>query len=168
MNHLELDHPYAKKPEEQPEQASMRRCQTCFRPVKGHRALGPMGKACKLSPILTETDILNLKHAVREKHNEAARLGMATPANLQADKRRKATPASRKRKVEAERLRRNQRSHSNKAWYLPNSKIDVQKLQLPSMDCVCSSCGAKMFEFEFHRTQKDGSMMFSLCCGYGR
>ena len=118
-----------------------------------------------------------MKNVANEKSNQAARLGMATAANQESDRKRKATPANqesaRKRMAnpanrESARLRRIQMTRSYKAWYLPNTQINVDKLELPSLDYVCSSCGAQMFQFEFHRKQKDGSMTFSLCCGYGR
>ena len=81
------------------------------------------------------------------------------PANCECD---------RKRMAENERIKRFQRTRSYNAWCQPNTKINVNKLQLPSMDCVCSACGAQMFMFETHRKNKDGNMTFSLCCSYGR
>ena len=104
------------------------------------------------------------KRMATPENVEAARERMATPANLEASRKRKATPAY----IEATKKKRRERIQSYKAWCKPNTMVDVQKLDLPVMNCVCSACGAQMFPFEFHRKKKDGTITFNLCCGYGR
>ena len=66
LESLHLDHPYAKQHFEpdssivEPDTVQLplplttRLCKSCFRPVKGHHALGPIGTNCKLTPILTK------------------------------------------------------------------------------------------------------------------
>ena len=70
-------------PKKQPQ-----RCRTCFRPVKGHE--GKTGASCTLPPVLSESEMLQ----IRNSRKEAARKRMATSVNREADRKRKALPAS--------------------------------------------------------------------------
>ena len=110
--------------------------------MKGHN--GRTGVSCTLSPILSESEILEIRNSRREspkkrkatsenreaarkrmatvENNEAARKRMATPENREADRKRKGTAenrdAARKRKQ-----RKKDEKFLYKAWVMPDSDV---------------------------------------------
>ena len=70
----------------------------CFRPIKGHPI--PRGNLCKLEPCMSSTELEEIQKSLHNETLEKKRIGMATPKNKQAYKKRKAIKQQNETKLE--------------------------------------------------------------------
>ena len=130
---------------------------------------------------MSSTEIKNLGRTLHEDILKNEGIRMASSKHKEADKKRKAikrqNETNLERNIRLEKMKksiklarlRNRRANNYVAWCDPKltKKPEVNHMEIPAMDMVCSDCNALMFPFETHKKKPDGGITFSLCCSYG-
>ena len=134
-----------------PSTATVRRCNNCGNPAKGHPQ--PMGKKCQQVPLINAQS-REAKDRERHKSDESK----AKCRERQKTEEVKANCRDRKK---------NKASLFKAAWTNPLEKNPVTSFTIPAMNKICVDCGAKMFPWELSKPKDDGET-FSKCCSYGK